>query len=340
MLMDQAKPSRKPHLVAKPCRSLTVNTRAVKKLDERQLLGLFTTDSKHKPNLPLYVDNNRLLSPKKSLYQTMNADQLDQMPFLITQKPEQMAGQFIPFYHDKSGRTCHFVAGRSGSGKSFLAKELCKYYSKLGIPSYLISGVDAKDAQSQFKHAKCVNIDDLVELDNAQEMAYRELKIRYKHKKKNLDEEQRILFEVKLDKMKDDLKKNNFRPTRQYDLMTMKPTLFIYDDTENTDDKRVAWLRTQQLIMGRHKGINVIVINHLPKNGMAKGARESINEAHVYTLMRPYGRQTSSFLKTYMMFDDKMCNVIKQLMKTSRYVCVYRDIPYLLSQQQVIKYKN
>ena len=138
--------------------------------------------------------------------------------------------------------------------------------------------------------------------------------------------------------MKDDLNKDNFKETDTYHQLISRPTFWIHDDLENADDRRYAWLRCNQLVMGRHSRISLNVINHLPKNGMKAGSREVITESHCYILMAPFGTKVKGFLETYMDFDDQMCNVVRNMLKVSRYCAVYRDLPYLVGQHKIIKY--
>lgn len=258
--------------------------------------------------------------------------------FEVIEPPRGVMGQFIPFYLHSSGRTIWFVAGKSGSGKSYLANQLLQPMRKLGHNAFVLSGVDASYASTSFPGAKAVDIDQCVQLDNSADLKYRELKIRYKIKKKKMTDEEKIRMEVAIDRMKDSLTKKNYLETQLYGMMVKQPSIFIWDDLESHPDKRVHWLRTQQLIMGRHRKISMVVINHLPKNGCRTGARECINEAHVYVLMAPWAKQTNSFLKTYCMFGETMIQACKDLLKKSRYIAIYRDHNFIVAQHRILKY--
>lgn len=310
--------------------------RMKKKEKDSQLVAIFKsygdkfTEPQWKPTIPVYHDHK----PTK-VEQPDNG--LIKRTFKVIDKPSNSNGQFVPFFTNPTGRTIYYVAGRSGSGKSFLAKEQCKFFQKLGINCFVITGMHG-ESESSFPGAKILDIDELVDLDNSQEKLYREMKIRYKHKKKGLDSEQKVQFEIHLDQLKDDLKKKNFRETLAYHQLVSRPSFWIYDDLENSKDERIHWLRTQALIMGRRRGINMCVINHLPKNGCKTGAREVILESHVYIMMAPFSRQVESFLKTYMSFDDTMLRAVRELLCQSRYVAVYRDLNYLIAQHRIVKY--
>ena len=320
--MNQVKPKAKLALVPKP--------------QSKTVLALWVDDGpsfsdKQKRSIPVFDSQETIPPPSQPHFENNQFE-------VIEAPKDRSGGQFIPWYLHSSGRTIWFIAGRSGSGKSYLAKELMQKLLKLGYNAYVLSGVTASDAANQFKGARMVDIDECVQLDNSNDLKYRELKIRYRIKKKKMDDEAKIRMEVALDRMKDDLRKKNYLETTMYHTMVSKPSMWIWDDLENHSDKRIHYLRTQQLIMGRHNKISMCVINHLPKNGCKTGARECVLEAHVFVLMKPWSRQVSSFLETYCMFGDTMKKACQDLLKKSRYIAIYRDHNFIVAQHRILKY--
>ena len=60
-----------------------------------------------------------------------------------------------------------------------------------------------------------------------------------------------------------------------------------------------------------------------------------INESHMYTFFQPYSTYTDYFLNKYAQLDARQRNVVRHVLKDSRYCTIYKD-QYILVGQHVI----
>lgn len=301
---------------------------------QKQRKGDYTDDQLHEM-MQLEYGND------KSRYK-VNRDSLP-MPdrSMVTTSMTKTKGTFIPFYPENKHceRNIYYIFGKSGSGKSHLAKRISKMYEKLeDYKVMLISPV--KDDGFAGKH---VDIDDLVEVvsdHREQKKAYEEAKIKFKYfkAKNDVDLDELMALELALNSLKPDADadKFKFQFTEKYTKMIKKhKTLFIYDDTEaHNDQAKMDFMKNSQLLTGRHNDISMVIINHQANSG-AK-TRHTINEANLFTFFAPMNRYTSYFLKTYLQFTGKQISKVKEYLRSSRYITVYKDLNLLLSENKVI----
>lgn len=280
----------------------------------------------------------RLQYGKTATRYNKNTDQLRLDPrFCRLTKP--LKGEFYPLLMDKE-RTVHYIFGMSGSGKSYLAKKLSKYYSKF-TNVFLLSPVQ----DSQYS-ATNLNINDLVELDNENDYEeqlkeYKEAKIKLKYKKKMIDDPMVLMdLEMAVEDLKPKKQPSDKKPYKLTDfyhkLISKGSSLFIYDDTEATPEQdKLQFLQKVQLLTGRHDNINMIILNHMANSGMK--TRDTINESHMFTLFN-YNRYSQYFMKNYMSMENKEMNMVKEMLNTSRFVTVYPRMRIAVGQDQVISF--
>lgn len=257
--------------------------------------------------------------------------------------PQGFNGAFLPLLPGtKEGeRVAHYISGQSGSGKTYLAREIAKLYEKIGMKVIMISPVTDHGMPGD-----SMPIDKLVDFDtksdsSKEEDEFNQLVIRYRNKKSGLTPEKRIFFENMILKMKPKTKKKRFlfMKTKKCKAILKKPErkLFIFDDNEAAEDtEKVLWLQNQLLLTGRHDSAYMIVINHLANNG--NKTRNIIQESHTYTFFTPYNQQTDYFLKKYGQLDIHQRRIVKKVLNSSRYCTIYRLERIILGQDQVYRF--
>lgn len=253
-------------------------------------------------------------------------------------------GTFVPFFpmNQENERNIHYIFGRSGSGKSYLAKQLSQFYSKMKTNVYLVTPIPDDDYAG-----KNLPLASLVEINSAsnyekQKKKYEKARIKLKYAKRGGELDDDVLMAMELAVL--DLKPvkgkstNLYKTTDKYKKLLEKgPSLFIYDDTEAISDQpALDYLRTQQLLTGRHHHISMIIINHMSNSG--NRTRNIINESNQFTFFRPFNRYTHYFLKEYLQFNGKQIAQAKSMLKSSRYVSVYKNESILLAQNKMLSY--
>ena len=267
-------------------------------------------------------------------------DELEVNPRLSMLEPT-VKGHFVPFYpvNEEGERNVHYIFGRSGSGKSYLAKQLSKWYTKLKVKVFIVSPVEDAAYSGRF-----VTLDELVEVNQSssfemQKKTYETAKIKLKYARaKKLDPDLLMQMELAVLDLKPKRAKGEtlYKTTERYEKLVKAPSLFIYDDTEVSDQGKLDFLRNKQLLTGRHQHVNIIIINHQANSG--NRTRHVINESNMFTFFKPFNRYTSYFLKQYLQFDARMLNKVKELLKSSRRVTVYKNESVLMSEQKMISW--
>lgn len=281
----------------------------------------------------------RLQYGKTATRYDKNTNQLALDPKFCRMTKPPWKGDFYPFLVDKE-RVVHYVFGMSGSGKSYLAKKLSKYYSKF-VNVFLLTPVEDKEYSAHH-----LDINKLVEVDNdndfdEQMRAYKEAKIKLKYKKKKVEDPDLLMdLELAVEKLKPKKRptgRSEYKLTELYRKIISKgPSLFIYDDTEATSEQaKLQFLQKVQLLTGRHDHINMIILNHMANSGMK--TRDTINESHMFTLFN-YNRYSQYFMKNYMSMSVNEMGMVKEMLKTSRFVTVYPRMRIVVAQDQVIAF--
>lgn len=250
---------------------------------------------------------------------------------------------FLPLSFGNSERVVSYIFGKSGVGKSTMAKNLAFFFSKI-MPVYLISPV--KDASYP---AKIIDIGDLVEVNTdddyeKQKKEYEKAKIRFKHRKKQLDDDNMIeKLEVALVEMKPTIKKKvqAFKTTDKCDkIVNGSPCMFIFDDNEAESQQQKLNLN-KFLLTGRHLNVNLIILNHHGNNGYS--TRNIINEAHSYTFFKPFTRYINYFLTTYLEFSQRQVRAVRKLLKTEdpdeyNWCSIYPHGNIMMNNKKIIRF--
>lgn len=267
-------------------------------------------------------------------------------------------GAFVPFYprNDDDNRTINYIFGKSGSGKSYLAKILSYYFDKI-MRVFVVSDVLDDEYRGRF-----VNIEALVDIDYDNDYkteleTYKKAKVEFKYYKASImerynNEKKKATKngtpipqqpfnnfkqkELEIEQLKpQEKKKSVYSVSIDYKKIINKPSLWIYDDTEASSQvDRMTFLQNSQLLTGRHDNINMIIINHLSNSGVK--TRNTINEAHTFTFFTPFNRYTSYFLKEYLGLDRKQIKEIQIMLRNSRYITIYKDLNVLLTETKIM----
>lgn len=257
-------------------------------------------------------------------------------------------GVFLPFLPLSLGsgeRVVHYIFGKSGVGKSTMAKNLSYYFQKF-MKVYIISPV--KDDGYYGKH---LDIDDLVEVDENNNFMnkmkeYENAKIKFKYKKQEIEDPDILCqMEMALNEMKPKIKTKLevFKTTEKYKNKIGKGnTLWIYDDNEACGDKsKLQFLMESQLLTGRHDNISLIILNHQANNAMK--TRNIINEAHIFTFFKPYNRYTKYFLAEYLLVEQMKTRQIKKILDVQdeyAWCSFYTESNIILSKDKVYHLKD
>ena len=253
-------------------------------------------------------------------------------------KAPNALGKFVPFMpqSEHGERIIHYIYGKSGAGKSTLAKELCEYYDKL-INVFLISPVQ----DDSFK-AHHLNISDLVVLDKSnsyakQKREYENAKIKLKYKKKEavIDDDALMQLEIAINDLKPTKTKHNtYKFTPLYQKLITKPSLFVYDDNEaESEQDKLNFMQSSQLLTGRHDDISMLILNHQANSG--NRTRNVINESNMFTCFAPFNRYTQYFAKEYLQLTVNNITKLKQLLKQSRSVTYYKNEHIILADREM-----
>lgn len=255
-------------------------------------------------------------------------------------KAPQGKGQFIPFYiPEKNQRFVHMINGKSGRGKSTLAKLLSQYYSKF-LDVYIISPVQDDDFHGTF-----LDIKELVDIDTGNDYAmqmkeYERAKIRFKYKKCCIDDPD-VLAEMEIALLDMKPKKTNekvFKLSDKYKKLIKDAagSLFIFDDNEAEGQRgKLKFLMDSQLLTGRHDNINMLVLNHQCNNGLE--TRNLINESNIFTIF-DVNRFTKYFMTEYLEMNRFETIFVKKLLEKSRSVTIYKDRNLILSENKIVTF--
>ena len=77
----------------------------------------------------------------------------------------------------------------------------------------------------------------------------------------------------------------------------------------------------------------MIVMNHQANNGSK--TRDTINGAHVFTFFAPWNRYTAYFVKEYLQLDQFATKKLREMLRESRYVSVYKTYNIILSERKM-----
>lgn len=233
-------------------------------------------------------------------------------------------------------RDVYFLSGRSGSGKSYLSAGLLAFYRGCGKRIFVITDIpDPKFGPT----ATYLDINTLVGISatyEEQKRKYDEAKIKFKHRKKHLENEDDVIaLEIALNKMKPEgqaKRKMELRFSQDQLDKLFSDAVVLFDDYENnTDAKLIGYLRDHLLTKGRHSKTSLIICNHLTNFG--PGSRLIMAETTNFVLFKKNtAKSRSYFLKEYLEFTTEQIKIAQNAMKTSRWLAIDRDLDISLSQ--------
>ena len=278
---------------------------------------------------PQIEANRYKLAESKSLisYSVEQGDSLTLIPPSLTSDRE---------------RDVYFLSGRSGSGKSYLSAELLTMYRKAGRKIFVITDIP----DEKFKNAIYLDIHTLVGVSSSyetQKQKYEEAKIKFKHRKKMLEDPEDIIqLEINLNNMKPDpstKKKMELKFTQEQIDKMFKNSEILFDDYENNADKHmISYLRDHLLTKGRHSNTSLIICNHLTNFG--NDSRLIMAETTDFVLFKkstPHSR--AYFMKQYLELSKVQTKLVQSSLKQSRWVCLDREMDIQLSQTKIWRYE-
>lgn len=242
------------------------------------------------------------------------------------------------------------VIGQSGSGKSYFSRELAKAYSDMGYKLFFVCPrEDPTFTANEYFPCEKVNLDDFVDKIDKNEYdkqleAYKEAKVRYRHKKKELETDAKIRLELLIEKMKPDIKmkdKGKYKITKKYlDTITSQPSLFILDDYEGfagDELRKCEYLMKQQLILDRKNAVNMIVITHQATSGLK--SRDLLNESTCFVFFsRTLGKNITYLCQKYLALPLQFRRRITDMLQNSRFACLNTRDKSVIGETKVILY--
>lgn len=264
---------------------------------------------------------------------------------------EDNTASFIPFYNHPSGRTIHYVIGKSGLGKTTMTTNIIKNVikkSKSNIGVYLISPLDEGVNDPSFEGLKIRSVEahKLVSNDKndyeTQLKEYNEMKINFKYKKKEIEDEELLReMELKLLEYKPTKIKGNYSytPLMKKILESHDFTYFIFEDADSLDKNiYVAELLKNILIHGRHDRINAFIIAHtvLPQSSVL--GKYTWKESHIISFFGELPHASSAYLMREYSFDRYQIKKIRDLLKNSRHVSIIDKLNIWITEKNIIKY--
>lgn len=243
-------------------------------------------------------------------------------------------------------RIVQLIVGDSGSGKTTLAVLIASYFREiLNLPVYVIVPDSQKNEGVYPKGVKYVNLSSMIEEDPEYKKKldkYNEAKIKFKYLKKTIEDPmEKARHEINISKMKP-VGSGNGAPLRlsnKYYELIKKPSLFIYDDTEDVNEKKILHeLLHSQLNTGRHNGINMVIIKHIG-NDNTKSTREILNESNVITLLGDYTpHQRSYFTNKYLTGSKEIKEKFNDIQMRDKEGTILKYSPVIASKNELIIY--
>lgn len=233
-------------------------------------------------------------------------------------------------------RDCYFIAGASGSGKSWTIASLLEVYRWRGRKVFGFS-----DIKSGFKNVKWLDIEDFVSVGGEyyeQDALYQEQKIRLKHVLPDLSPEQKSEAEVELHRMKPN-------PTlkRRLELSMVdeemgkffRDSVVFFDDYERNENKaHISWLRDHLLTKGRHWHCSVIVANHKPLMG---GENLVFQESTNVVLFQKGAKMRRSFMKNYLGWSPDEIGRAEAALRESRWITIDLELGLAITEYQAFR---
>lgn len=269
----------------------------------------------------------------------------------------------IPWVHD-TGRDCIYISGVSGGGKSYFTNKMIFNWKKhLGAKKIYVIAPPKNEAT----YGKLANIDDFVkfgsgehedEEDEYNEMVriYKENKIRFKHKKKLLKDEDpdalmelEIMLENSKPPTKAEFNKKKSAKAQKFGLkLTPKfekivNSLFVFDDWEimnESDQRKCEFLINYLLEGGRKDGNSIVIIRHRANAGA--GTARMIAECNSFVIFsKTLPRNNRYLLEKYLELDKEQIHRILQLFHKrnphrSRWAFINRSENMVISEKKIM----
>ena len=244
---------------------------------------------------------------------------------------------------DAVTRDVFLLFGKSGAGKTYYSRQLIDKYRKAGYNKlYVFSQVKT----SKYGKVRFLNINDFVSIDgNAEEMAreYEKAKIRYKFKKKEWKDEPEKLMKLEMQLIdlkpnKDIKKKLELRQGEDETNDFFTDSVVVFDDYENESDvKKIQFLRDLLLTTGRHRRCNMVICNHSANEGHSMRIMKAETDNYVF-FQKGDDYERNYTLDRRLNFDRQLKQRISLALESSRWVNINVDSKYILSQKQAFLY--
>lgn len=258
--------------------------------------------------------------------------------------------EFVPMVNSiKSERYGWFITAPSGSGKTHFALRLLDFYLFEGISKKRIFLICNKDDPKYRGKAQFVNISEFVESDRnesyeAKMDKYREMKIRYRHKRKNYSPEERIELEIELEKLKPTAedKSKGFQVTQKFKklISSKEPSVFVFDDIEalpSTEMRKAYYLAGIIGDSERKTNVNLIFLHHKLVKG--KETIKILEEcSHIVVFKRSRGGSIQYMLDKYLALGLKTRKRIlnsKAKLKDYQYLMICTRDDYVMTSKEI-----
>ena len=256
---------------------------------------------------------------------------------------EYRNGVYIPVFMPNSRFTA-LIVGNAGSGKTTLAKNMIKTLQSLvEMPSFLVTPLEEIDPSFKGAKLKPLNpskaihtVKSGIDKYNADMRQYRKLKIAYRHKKAELEPENRLELEKEIEDSKPERSDYDFSTMRTYTpifkRVIKEPSLLVFEDADSLKgNKSAGELLTEAIVHGRHDDINLICILHRPVRNSVLTA--NIHECDMIVLLTA-NKLNLKFLAEN--FGDDLVSIFKDLLKSNRYVCYIRSLKLIVAENVIV----
>jgi len=225
-----------------------------------------------------------------------------------------------------------YISAPSRSGKTYLTIQLLKQFLIKKRKIFIIGNTpeDYEDVKS-----KIISVNDFVGLNNETNNLNEKL-IKFKHRKKHFDDEQKEQIEIELNRLKNIKKEKNNYIIKNWE--KLKNSVVVFDDWEHdsADNIEKSWFLINNICTrGRHNNTGAIIITHLTTHFLH--SRTLLNEANYIILFNKTLFKYLNYLcSIYLGFENINIKKIVKLLEYNRWVSIDRNnLHYLITPDEI-----